>query len=374
LKPAHEPIVVARKPLRGSVAETVLEYGTGALNIDATRIPMTDQDRLTIDEMGGYGEAGWRENDPDRVIYGHGLDDRAERARAHAAGRFPANVVLGHSPDCKPVGTRKVRGSQTRERSPDPPAQATWGLDREGGEQVGYADEDGFETITAWECAPGCAVAALDAQSGDLKAGGRPGSRAGVVLEEPATRLAGGGASRFFYTAKASTRERNKGLAHLPELFAPTMGDGIGAVPHNPDTARRKANTHPTVKPLDLMHWLVRLVAPPGGVILDPFAGSGTTGVACRLEHVRCILIEADAEYLPIIAGRLGVQATPEGEMRLERTRIPDPEPRKAGRRFACPHCDLAFTDRSLYARHWRSTHDPRRPPTDEGDDDARTD
>lgn len=88
-----------------------------------------------------------------------------------------------------------------------------------------------------------------------------------------------GGASRFFYTSKASTAERNNG--------------------HGP------ANTHPTVKPVDLMRWLVRLVTPPGGLVLDPFAGSGTTGVACREEGFRCVLIEREAEYLGIIAGRL---------------------------------------------------------------------
>jgi uncharacterized C2H2 Zn-finger protein len=321
--------------------------------------------------MGGYGEPGWREHDPDRVIYGHGLDDRAEHARAHERGRHPANVVLGHLPECTPVGTREVRGKEGGS------GDLTAWRDAEGREDVPDAPErqpdGGVVSVARWDCAPGCAVAMLDAQSGELKGGGFPAvNNAGIGygagargLVQRERRLAGGGASRFFYTAKASTRERNKGLSHLQESFAPTMGDGIGAVEHNPETARKKANTHPTVKPLDLMHWLVRMVAPPDGVILDPFAGSGTTGVACRLEHVRCILIEADAEYLPIIAGRLGVQATPEGEMRLERTRIPDPELVKGNARFACPHCARAFTDRSLYARHWRGEHDPRRPPTE---------
>ena len=88
-----------------------------------------------------------------------------------------------------------------------------------------------------------------------------------------------GGPSRFFYTAKASTAERNNG--------------------HGP------ANTHPTVKPVDLMRWCIRLITPPGGTVLDPFGGSGTTVVAARAEGMRCILIEREAEYLPIIAGRL---------------------------------------------------------------------
>jgi site-specific DNA-methyltransferase (adenine-specific) len=92
-----------------------------------------------------------------------------------------------------------------------------------------------------------------------------------------------GGPSRFFYTSKASTAERNNG--------------------HGP------ANTHPTVKPVDLMRWCIRLITPPGGVVLDPFGGSGTTGVAARAEGMRCILIEREAEYLDIIAGRLSQQS-----------------------------------------------------------------
>lgn len=106
---------------------------------------------------------------------------------------------------------------------------------------------------------------------------------ANVVMDEAAAQAldaqTGEGPSRFFYTSKASTAERNNG--------------------HGP------ANTHPTVKPVDLMRWLVRLVTPPGGLVLDPFAGSGTTGVAARAEGMRCVLIEREAEYLGIIAGRL---------------------------------------------------------------------
>jgi site-specific DNA-methyltransferase (adenine-specific) len=91
-----------------------------------------------------------------------------------------------------------------------------------------------------------------------------------------------GGASRFFYTAKASRQDRNAG--------------GLAD------------NTHPTVKPTDLMRWLIRLVTPPGGIILDPFGGSGSTGLAARAENVRCILIEREPEYLQIIRDRLAQQ------------------------------------------------------------------
>jgi site-specific DNA-methyltransferase (adenine-specific) len=129
----------------------------------------------------------------------------------------------------------------------------------------------------------------LDAQSGERGGGtaepihagafgkhGRYGKADGATTASYADN---GGASRFFYTAKASRHDRNQGaLAN---------------------------NTHPTVKPTELMRWLIRLVTPPGGIILDPFGGSGSTGVAARAENVRCILIEREDEYLQIIRDRL---------------------------------------------------------------------
>jgi site-specific DNA-methyltransferase (adenine-specific) len=145
-------------------------------------------------------------------------------------------------------------------------------------------------------CVPGCAVAELDKQSGTSRDGTavrRNGVAQSILYGEGFGACAEGsndlgygdqgGASRFFptfrYQAKPSTREKSNGL-----------------------DAR---NHHPTCKPVELMRWLIRLVTPPGGVILDPFAGSGTTGVAATLEGFDCILIEAEAEYLPLIEGRV---------------------------------------------------------------------
>ena len=128
----------------------------------------------------------------------------------------------------------------------------------------------------------------LDEQSGaSTSQGGRIGKKTQAsVANVPAGKYQAGnpgfgdtgGASRFFYTAKASKKDRNTNGAN---------------------------NTHPTVKPTTLMRWLIRLVTPPGGIILDPFGGSGSTGVAARAEGVRCILIEREAEYLDIIRQRL---------------------------------------------------------------------
>jgi hypothetical protein len=230
LKPASEPIIVARKPLTGTVAANVLEHGTGAINVDGCRV---------AGKLGG---------DPNRFSKTDGGSFNAfsqSQPVVRSEGRWPANVVLSHAPTC--VDT----------------------------------------------CADGCPVAELDGQSGVTRSHvpasgettrGRPGlfgfGEQGRVQAFGDT----GGASRFFptfrYQAKAPTRERPK-------------VDGVA---------------HPTVKPLALMRWLVRLVTPPGGIVLDPFAGSGATGEAAQLEGFDAVLIERDATYLPLIAARLGRQ------------------------------------------------------------------
>jgi len=180
LKPAVEPIVLARKPLIGTVADNVLTHGTGALNIDATRIAIN-------------GESLNDGTPADRnIVFGSGLEISSGKSQA-LGGRWPANILLDEA-----------------------------------------------------------AAALLDEQSD--------------------------GASRFFYVAKASRSERNKGL---------------------------ERNIHPTVKPVDLMRYLIRLVTPKGGTVLDPFLGSGTTAVAAIEEGVAWIGCEREPEYLEIIEARI---------------------------------------------------------------------
>ena len=224
LKPAHEPIVVARKPLAGTVAGNVLAHGTGALNVDACRVgtaerPVMQRTQTTVAASSMSGTST-------------GATSSGEMTNL---GRWPTNVVLDL----------------------DSAAE----LDRQGG------------TSTSRIGAP---------RSGTRKTGetfgpGNSGLNAEVGPECDDT----GGASRFFptfrYEAKAPTVER----------------------PRDGDVA------HPTVKPLDLMRWLVRLVTPPGGLVLDPFLGSGTTAEACVIEGFSCIGIEREPTYLPLIVGRL---------------------------------------------------------------------
>lgn len=214
LKPAFEPIVVGRKPLSGTVAANVLEYGTGALNIDACRVGTSDT--LVRPEIVRR----------DNEVYGKGL---GAGIQSEPAGRWPTNVVLDESQAAELDKQTGILTSGSR-------TAGTYGL-------MGYMGAD---------------AAPMPAVQGDS-----------------------GGASRFFpvfrYEAKAPTSERPR--------------DGEVA--------------HPTVKPLDLMRWLVRLVTPPGGTVLEPFAGSGTTAEACVIEGFKCIAIEREADYLPLIVNRL---------------------------------------------------------------------
>lgn len=260
LKPAHEPIVVARKPLIGTVAENVLTHGTGGLNIDGSRIEAEDQAQL---------EKNWdrlqsiaAEEGRNAMSGGLKAIDLSDRK---AQGRWPANILL---------------------------------------------DEYTAEL--------------LDKQSGTLKSGTvkpyvRDKSTVNVDFNAGLNKNAfertgdSGGASRFFYVAKASKRDRNEGLEELePQKTVWQKNDSVYSQGRNPNTGEQtgneiapRQNFHPTVKPTDLMRYLIKLVTPPGGIVLDPFTGSGSTGKAAILEGFDFIGIELTEEYLPIIKSRL---------------------------------------------------------------------
>ena len=216
LKPAFEPVTLARKPLEGTVAANVLAHGTGALNIDACRIGT--ERRLNSPAGNPSGAEGTV------AMGGHWRDDAEPRT---ATGRWPANVVLDESQAAeldRQSGNRPSRGGAAFSTGG---YGFTVGLNRSDRREIGYGDS--------------------------------------------------GGASRFFYVAKAPKSER-------------PVVDGTA---------------HPTVKPLALMRWLVRMVTPPGGTVLDPFAGSGTTLEAAILEGFNVIGIEREADDLPLIQARI---------------------------------------------------------------------
>jgi len=247
LKPAFEPVVVARKPLVGTVAANVLLWGVGGLNIDGSRIGRADGDNSSAGnrtatfgtqdtQSGGDGSGGWEQN---------------------GGGRWPANIILdeytaGLLPESAATGSGKASGF--RKGGGD-------------GNSVGLAGTknaaDGFSDS--------------------------------------------GSVSRFFYVAKASKKDRNEGLEDLEAQRHSDRENAEGVGGDNPRnrTNEAKQNFHPTVKPTALMEYLIKLVTPPGGTVLDPFTGSGSTGKAALLNGFKFIGIELTADYLPIIEGRL---------------------------------------------------------------------
>lgn len=227
LKPAFEPIVVARKPLTGTVAANVLAHGTGALNVDGCRIGFASGwDEAESKSKNQHADFGTPSGG--NTVYGDYTT--TPRNNYDPPGRWPANVILDES--------------QAAE------------LDRQSGHQI-----------------DGVAVNRNRVLRGASDVGYAPEH----VVPIDITFGGAGGASRFFYTPKADSSER-------PRV------DGVA---------------HPTVKPLALMRWLARLVTPPGGLVLEPFAGSGTTVEACLIEGFRCIAIERETTYLPLILRRI---------------------------------------------------------------------
>jgi site-specific DNA-methyltransferase (adenine-specific) len=292
LKPAHEPIVVARKPIsEKTVANNVLQWGTGGLNIDASRIG-TGDDRTSggTPGSGAFKSGGWKQM-PER----------------QTGARFPANLILSHSEDCVEISEGLSSSTPAEEVS-----GGIW--HKSTGKPAGPTYSD---VAPVYQCVPGCPVAELDRQSGITKSGGRKiedksnvmgmfgygGKVQNTILPSE------GGASRFFYVAKASKKDRNEGLDELPKQEKEQLRD----LKRNPTPTKLQErwlsqpmqNIHPTVKPTALMEYLVRLVTPVGGTVLDPFTGSGSTGKAAILGGFKFVGCELTEDYLPIIEGRL---------------------------------------------------------------------
>lgn len=289
LKPAWEPIIICRKPLaEPTVAANVLRWGTGALNIGASRVGTSD------DLNGGQYSKGTRIQ---HQVYGDYYKTPGQYQQP--SGRWPANLLLSHAADCQPTA-----------------------------------------------CSLWCPVRELDAQSGVCKSGAKGDYPARFTSatygtsRTHATRTyeaSEGGASRYFatfrYVAKASRSERNRGCEGLE-----ARKELIGAAGHkiNPMTGREvvdvpRANTHPCVKPQMLMSWLITLITPAGGVVLDPFAGSGSTLCAAKAGGWRYLGIEREAEYVAIAEARLAATAEPSlgSAVLMERPKAATATPRK---------------------------------------------
>ena len=250
LKPAHEPMVLARKPLIGTVANNVLTYGTGGLNIDGSRVGRADDDVST----GGFGNGGIGIA---AVGENNGEGQNAEWVES-TQGRWPANFIHDGSDEVVQLFPDTKSGKLNK------------------------------TSITAQNAIYG----------------NRPKEMTGIFDYGDS-----GSAARFFYCAKASKRDRNEGLDGFEVKRSSGYGydKGLGNAGEGMFKDRNpiKANHHPTVKPTSLMQYLVRLVTPPNGIVLDPFMGSGSTGKACAYENFDFIGIDQSAEYVEIARARI---------------------------------------------------------------------
>lgn len=248
LKPANEPICLARKPLEKglTVAQNVLKWGTGAINIDGSRIG-TDKIKVTVNDNmqgGNYGATK-----PGKTI-----------AVTEHVGRWPANIILDE--------------------------EAAQMLDEQSG-PLNYATKPNAN------------------KGGDgsiFGIGGNHGNPNSSCYGKNKS-----GASRFFYCAKASKSERNAGLENeikSKQGARPNSADSSGKFPDH-DHRETGGNNHPTVKPVKLMEYLVKLITPVNGVVLDPFMGSGTTGVACKNLGFNFFGVEMNSEYFEIAKSRI---------------------------------------------------------------------
>ena len=254
LKPAWEPVVLARAPLAGTLTANVKAHGVGALNIDATRVGDAPSPSVAR-RAGGVAPASCR---PGSYGDGHAIQNRMTPERwlepraGEQLGRWPANLI--HD------GSAEVVALFPDSNGSGPPRKLKRGERATG---------DGW---------------GMSAAEGDLREAGA------------------GSAARFFYCAKASRSDRDDGLANFEMRVAGAMeGRSDGSM--GPVVMGR--NHHPTVKPTDLMRYLCRLVTPPGGVVLDPFMGSGSTGRGALLEGFRFVGIEREPDYFAIASARI---------------------------------------------------------------------
>lgn len=251
LKPAHEPICVARKPLAGTVAENILQFGTGGMNIDDCRIDIIGDRRSPLASDGTVHR-------PNGLCYGkHENSETFDLTQ----GRWPANFI------------------------------------HDGSDEV----------VNLFPAKAGAAAPVKGTEQSEVTNGiyGKFNDRVpGQFYSDT------GSAARFFYCAKASKSDRDEGVMLAMVTGAKMTGrepdtDGLNSPRAGAGRTSGARNNHPTVKPTALMQWLVRLVTPPGGKVLDPFTGSGSTGKACAIEGFEFIGFEMDPHYCEIAKQRI---------------------------------------------------------------------
>jgi DNA modification methylase len=315
LKPAHEPIIIARKPFEGTVADNVMLHGTGGLNIAATRVAFTSEaDEVESKEKNQHAEfdSGPR-TDSANNAYGQYTKDRENY---NPPGRWPPNLLFTHSLECELLGEQKIKGV-TGGGGIKTPGKYVYeggyvGKEYEG--KIGFVDSDGMETVEAWRCGEGCPIRSLNEKTGT------GGSGSGKIKVSEGSKGSGtwsGESNRGMHaTGKTNVGIRDWGDKGGASRFFPNLTDHVDldtipfhysakVSPKERSFEGKIENKHPTLKPIALMRWLVKLVTPPAGTVVDPFCGSGTTGCAAILEGFSFIGFEQDPEFSKLANERL---------------------------------------------------------------------
>jgi DNA modification methylase len=264
LKPTWEPIILARKPLIGTVAENVLKHGTGAINVDGCRVgidPIADASQLrTMQRSARASDDGWGMS----AVKG----DAPQVVRED--GRWPANLILSDSPEVTGLFPQ-AKGQQGSVTGDEPSSKTNAVYGRFNGRPASTPRGDTGSAARFFK--------QVKPEDEDFEA------------------------ARLMYCAKASRSDRNEGLQDPGPQFK------HGVTLRQIENTERKGNVHPCVKPTNLMAYLCRLVTPPGGTVLDPFMGSGSTGKAAMLEGFQFIGIEREAEFFQIANARIRAAA-----------------------------------------------------------------
>lgn len=362
IKPCHEPVLLVRKPFNGTLIKNYATHGTGGLNIDACRVSYASEEDFenhkaqveSIQARGGSMEESWKN-----------ASDLSGASDANPLGRWPGNLLLQHDPECQEIGSKKIGANPTW----DTPNRTTESLFT-GKEvsRVRHAETSkdfhhqqgnpiGEETVRVYQCVEGCPVRLMDQQSGQLTSGkmvagtkratsgGYGGGMPDVISRDTIGDT--GTASRFFaqfeiedfdldpfwYGPKPSRAQKDAGLSAFRSVLGgeATLRKEGSKGTKNPRAGSGRTggskNTHSTVKSLQLMRYLCKLVTPIGGVILDPYGGSGSTACAALLEGYRAILCEindSDAEpYVRIARARIEYVASGEYARNSVKKKLP---------------------------------------------------
>ena len=289
LKPAVEPICFAQKPITEKrIIDNIRKWGVGAINCEACRILTTGKDKEAH-------ERSWDKPQVEQKGMIKGLGNIPLEKYKPTSGRLPSNLILQHSPDCVCLGTKKVKankGQRGSEKNKGTNQAKGWGM-KNTGEEVGYYDEDGMETVESWECSPDCPVNLINQQSCKTKGTGRRcvkkrnsmGYHGGTTCYDDFSYDDGGGASRYFLN-----------LSPDPIIYNPKVST----------KEKKRGGKHPTTKPLKLIRYLVRLITQKGGLVLDPFVGGGTTAIAALAEGCKFVVADKVEAHVEATKKRVG--------------------------------------------------------------------